>query len=267
MKFPSSLAVVQPIRGVATALILASSLTLFGQTTPAVRGDGNSSLALVDAKPDEAGFKSLFNGKDLDGWDGNRHLWFVRDGAITGQTTPEHPVKKDNTFLIWTNGTVEDFELRCSFKLVPNNPEGFANSGIQYRSKVMIPASWTVGGYQADMEAGTNYTGILYEERCQRAIMAFRGEKVLWDKEGKKHVVGSSGSAAQIEGSLKKGDWNDYVIVAKGNHLQQWVNGHQTIDVTDETDGQAANSGVLALQLHVGQPFTVQFKNIRLKNL
>jgi hypothetical protein len=202
----------------------------------------------------------------LDGWEGNRDLWFVRDGAITGQSTAEHPVKV-NTFLIWTNGPVNDFELRCSFKLVPNNSEGFANSGIQYRSKVMIPATWTVGGYQADMEAGTNYTGILYEERCPRGIMALRGEKVLWDKEGKKQVMGSLGSAAEIERSLKKGDWNDYVIVAKGNHLQQWVNGHQTIDVTDETHGQAASSGVLALQLHVGQPFTVQFKNIRLKDL
>lgn len=220
----------------------------------------------AEDKPNEAGFKSIFDGKDLDGWDGNRDLWFVRDGAITGQTTREHPATI-NTFLVWTNGTLEDFELRCSFKLVPNNSEGFANSGIQYRSKVMIPASWTVGGYQADMEAGPTYTGILYEERCPRQIMALRGEKVVWDKEGKKHVVGSVGSAAEIEGSLKKGDWNDYVIVAKGNHLQQWVNGHQTIDVTDETEGQAASSGVLALQLHVGQPFTVQFKNIRFKKL
>jgi hypothetical protein len=266
MKFLRFLFVVQPIPGVSCALILASSLALFGQTTREVRREGNGGWTLVDAKPDEAGFKSIFNGKDLDGWDGNRDLWFVRDGAITGQTTPEHPAKI-NTFLIWTNGTVQDFELRCSFKLVPNNSEGFANSGIQYRSKVMIPASWTVGGYQADMEAGPTYTGILYEERCPRGIMALRGEKVLWDKDGKKHVVGSVGSAAQIEGSLKKGDWNDYVIVAKGNHLQQWVNGHQTIDVTDETDGQASNSGIVALQLHVGQPFTVQFKNLRLKKL
>jgi 3-keto-disaccharide hydrolase len=246
------------------ALILAGAVP-FSSAGAELREPGDRTL--LDKHPDEAGFKSLFNGKDLEGWDGNRELWSVRDGAITGQTTPEHLVKINNTFLIWTNGTVEDFELRCSFKLVPNNSEGFANSGIQYRSRVMIPATWTVGGYQADMEAGTNYTGILYEERCPRGIMALRGEKVVWDKEGKKHVTGSVGSPAQIEGSLKKGDWNDYVIVAKGNHLQQWINGHQTIDVTDETEGQAASSGVLALQLHVGQPFNVQFKNIRLKKL
>lgn len=214
----------------------------------------------------EAGFKQLFNGKDLTGWDGDPQLWSVREGAITGQTTPEHPARV-NTFLVWTNGTVGNFELRCSFKLVPNNPQGFANSGIQYRSRILEPKTWTVGGYQADMEAGANYTGILYEERMSRGIMALRGEKVLWDKDGKKQVIGSIGSAAAIEAAVRHGDWNEYVIIARGNHLQQFVNGKQTVDVTDECEAKAAKEGVVALQLHVGQPFTVQFKNIRLKRL
>ncbi|HEV2209473.1 MAG TPA: DUF1080 domain-containing protein [Verrucomicrobiae bacterium] len=211
------------------------------------------------------GFQSIFNGKDLTGWDGNRELWSVRDGAITGQTTPEHPAKV-NTFLVWTNGVVADFELHCSFKIVPNSNSGFANSGIQYRSKIFDRANWVVGGYQADMEAGPNYTGNLYEERM-RGTIADRGEKVLWDAEGKKHVLGSIGSAAEIEASIKKGDWNEYVIVARGNHLQQWLNGKPTIDLTDEDTAHRALSGILALQLHVGTPFTVQFKDIRLKKL
>ena len=214
----------------------------------------------------EPGFESLFNGKDLTGWDGNPKLWSVKNGAITGQTTAQNPAP-GNTFLIWTNGTVADFELRCSFRLVPGDSAGFANSGIQYRSKILDPANWVVGGYQADMEAGPNYTGILYEERMSRQIMAQRGEKVVWDKDCKKQVVGSVGSAAEIEASLKKGDWNDYVIIAKGNHLQQWVNGRQTIDVTDECEAKRAMSGVLALQLHAGSPMMAQFKNIRIKKL
>src|SRR5690349_12943820 len=105
------------------------------------------------AADDEKGFKKIFNGKNLTGWDGSPELWSVKDGAITGQTTEEHPAK-ENTFLIWTNGTVADFELHCSYKIVPNNPAGFANSGIQYRSKVVKPSYWVVSGYQADMEAG-----------------------------------------------------------------------------------------------------------------
>jgi len=213
----------------------------------------------------ESGFVKISDGKDLTGWEGNPKLWSVKEGAITGQTTAENPTK-GNTFLIWTNGTVTDFELRCSFRLVPGDAKGFANSGIQYRSKVVDPVNWVVGGYQADMEAGATYTGILYEERF-RGIMAERGEKVVWDKEGKKQVVGSVGDAAAIEASIKKGEWNDYVVIAQGNHLQQFVNGKQTIDVVDEDAAKRAMTGVLALQLHAGPPMMAQFKDIRLKKL
>jgi hypothetical protein len=97
--------------------------------------------------------------------------------------------------------------------------------------------------------------------------MAQRGEKVEFDAEGNKHVTGSVGNAADIEGSLKKGDWNDYVVIAQGNHLQQFVNGKQTIDVTDNCQAKRALSGIIALQLHAGPPMMAQFKNIRIKNL
>ncbi len=221
--------------------------------------------ALVDDRSSDQGFQGLFNGKDLTGWDGNPKLWSVKDGAITGQTTAENPAK-GNTFLIWTNGTPGNFELRCSFKLVPGDEKGFANSGIQYRSRIFDPANWVVGGYQADMEAGPNYTGILYEERI-RGIMAQRGEKVVWTEDDKKQVVGSVGDAKDIEASLKKGDWNTYVIIAKGNHLQQFVNGKQTVDVTDDCSAKRAMSGLIALQLHAGSPMMAQFKNLRIKML
>jgi len=231
-----------------------------------VSGADQRGLTLLDDHGAEKGFLRVFNGKDLTGWEGNPKLWSVQDGAITGQTTAENPAK-GNTFLIWTNGTVGDFELRCSFKLTPGDSKDFANSGIQYRSKVLDAANWVVGGYQADMEAGPTYTGILYEERMTRGIMAARGEKVVWDKDGKKQVVGSLGDAAGIGAAIKKGDWNDYVIIAKGNHLQQFINGKQTIDVTDDCEAKRAMSGVLALQLHAGPPMMAQFKNIRIKTL
>jgi len=218
------------------------------------------------AQAAEDGFKPIFNGKDLTGWNGNPKLWSVRDGAITGQTTAENPTK-GNTFIIWTNGTVSDFELRCSFKLVPGDSQGFANSGIQYRSKVLNPANWVVGGYQGDMEAGPSYTGILYEEAMTRGIMAQRGEKVVFSEEGKREVTGSVGKASEIEAAIKKGDWNEYVIIAKGNHLQHFVNGKQTIDVTDDCTSKRSKSGVLALQLHAGSPMMAQFKDIRVKEL
>jgi len=230
-----------------------------------VAAEDHGQRTLIEDRPAEKGFHRIFNGKDLAGWEGNAKLWSVREGFITGQTTPDNPAK-GNTFLIWTNGTVADFELRCQFKLTPGDAKGFANSGIQYRSKVFDAANWGVGGYQADMEAGPNYTGILYEERG-RGILALRGEKVLLDKEGKKQVLGSLGSAAEIGAAIKSGDWNEYVIIARSNHIQHFVNGRQTVDVTDECEAKRALSGLLALQLHAGPPMMAQFRNIRLKKL
>lgn len=233
-------------------LLIATALgaMLFAQTNLAPAADG--------------GFTSIFNGKDLAGWDGNPKLWSVQDGAIVGRTTPENPTK-GNTFLIWKDGTPADFELRFSYKITPNNDKGFANSGVQYRSKIFDPANWVVGGYQADMEAGPTYSGILYEERLTRGIMAARGEKVVWDKDCKKQVTGAVGKSEEIQAAIKKDGWNDYVIIAQGNHLQHFINGLLTVDVTDECEAKAAKSGVLALQLHAGDPMTVQFRELRLK--
>src|SRR5438552_13915682 len=213
----------------------------------------------------EEGFKSIFNGNDLTGWDGRPQHWSVEDGAITGRTTKERPAQGNN-FLIWTNGTVSDFELRLSYKIVPNNTNGFANSGIQYRSKDF--GNFVVGGYQADLEAGKTYSGIFYEERMD-GILAQRGQKTVVktvDGKTKVEVVGSLGKSEDIQAKIKDNYWNDYVLIAKGNHLQHFINGMQTVDVVDErTDGKAAKEGILALQLHAGDPMTVQFKNIRIK--
>jgi len=210
----------------------------------------------------EKGFKSLFNGKDLSGWTGNPALWSVKDDVITGETTAANPIK-GNTFLIWTNGIVGDFEFRFSYKI----STGSGNSGVQYRSTVLDTTNWVVGGYQADFEAGPTYSGILYEEKMSRGIMAGRGEKVLWTKDCKKEVTGSVGISDEIQAAIKKGDWNDYVVIAKGNHLQHFINGKPTVDVTDECEAKRAMRGVLAFQIHAGPPMNVMFRNIQIKTL
>ena len=221
-----------------------------------------------------AGEKQLFNGKDLTGWKGFTELWSVKDGTITGQTQPDaaNPGKstlKSNTFLVW-EGEVGDFELTFKYKIVDANGEGkgFGNSGVQYRSKVVDAAGFVVAGYQADFEIGKTYSGILYEEKG-RGILAKRGEKVVIKqsedpKKFKIEVTGSLGDTNEIQAAIKQADWNEYKIVAKGNHLQHFINGKQTVDVTDET-AEGAKKGVLALQIHAGAPFTVQFKDLILK--
>ena len=221
--------------------------------------------AVVATAADETGFKPLSNGQDLTGWNGNPKLWSVEDGLITGRTGTNADNKiNHNTFLVYTNSDVADFELRFAYKITEKG-----NSGVQYRSKVSSTGAFgpIVGGYQGDFEGGKTYSGILYEERG-RGILAQRGQKTVIDSTtGKPTVTGSVGDTKEIQSKIKPDAWNDYVIIAKGNHLQHFINGMQTVDVTDEQEAKAAKSGVLALQIHVGPPMTVQFKNLRMKNL
>lgn len=203
------------------------------------------------------GFVCLFDGKTLDGWEGKSQFWSVRDGAITGQTTAENPTK-GNTFLIWRGGKVGDFELRLQFRMVGGN------SGIQYRSVEMD--DFVVGGYQADFDATHNFIGILYEERG-RGIIGVRGKKTVIGEDGKKAVGDSTCDEQQFLASLKKEGWNEYVVIAKGNHLIQKINGFTTMELVDNQADKSRAEGILALQLHAGPPMLVQFKDIQLKQL
>lgn len=213
-----------------------------------------TALAVRAESPGQA--VSLFDGKTLTGWEGKEKFWSVKDGAITGQTTKENPTQ-GNTFLIWRGGELEDFELTLKFRI-----EGH-NSGIQYRS-VELP-NFVVSGYQADIDASHKFIGILYEERG-RGILANRCKKVVIGDDGKKQVAGTTSDEAELLKSIKKEDWNEYKIIAKGNHLQQMINGYVTVDVTDNGP-QARAKGILALQLHAGPPMVIQFKDIMLKRL
>jgi len=257
----------------------AMSLVMKGMEDKALikRAQALSLLAGPSARAADsrAAEKQLFNGKDLTGWEGSTDFWSVQDGAITGKTTVEKPTN-GNTFLIWKDGDrmgeVSDFELTLKFKILDKDGEskGSGNSGIQYRSKIVDPKNWVVAGYQADFEVGKTYSGILYEEKG-RGILAQRGQKVVI-REGdapnkpKIEITGEVGNSEDIQAAIKPGDWNEYKIIARGNHLQHFINGKATVDVTDET-ALGAKSGVLALQLHAGPPMTVQFKDIVLKEL
>ena len=234
----------------------------------------------------DTGFKPIFNGKDLTGWEGKSNLWSVRDGAITGQTKSEADLPTANTFLVYKGSQPANFELRMKFKLTAQNDKGQANSGVQYRSKVIDAAEFIVGGYQADIDNG-RYIGMLYEERG-RGILMQPGQKIRIDppkaeaassapdagKKGKQkgpkasvETVATVTTPEQLKEAYKFGEWNDLVIIAKGNHTQHFVNGKLTADVTDNDPAAAAKSGVIALQLHRGPPMTVQFKDVQLKTL
>jgi len=209
----------------------------------------------------EEGFVRLDNGKDLTGWKGDLEFWSVQDGALTAKTTLDSRLTKEkyNTFLVWQGGQPADFELKLQYKIVGGN------SGVQYRSRVIDDAKFIVSGYQADIDSSPKYTGMNYEERA-RAFLAQRGEKVTIGADGKKEVE-KFGSAEELQGKVKNEDWNEYRIVAKGNHLQHYVNGVLMSEVIDNQKDKAATSGVIALQAHAGFAMTIQFKDIQLKEL
>ena len=190
-------------------------------------------LCCSTAWSEEPGFRSLFNGKDLTGWEGDLKLWKVADNAIVGDSAGI----KHNQFLV-SKEEFSDFELKLEFRL----KDGIGNSGVQFRTK-QIPNSTEVSGYQADI--GENYWGCLYDES--------RRNKMLAQAPG------------DFEKSLKKGDWNEYTIRAKGDHIVLKVNGVTTVDYK-EPDAEIARKGIIALQVHSGGPLKVEFRNIRIKS-
>ena len=214
-------------------------------------------LTFVSATTFAQEAKSLFDGKSLDGWKGNPDVWSVKDGALTA-TTSEGQLKY-NTFLVWQGGEVSDFELTAKYKMVGGN------SGIQYRSRLVDPEKFIVSGYQADIDSKPRYSGINYEEKA-RGILAERGQRVTIAADGKK-TPEQIGDAVELQTKIKMEDWNDYRIVAKGNHLQHYINGVLMSEVIDNQFDKAAKSGILALQAHQGPPMVVQFKDIKLTTL
>ena len=218
---------------------------------------GLVALAFSPTLAEDDGFKPIFNGKDLTGWSGKDAFWSVQDDAITGTTTTENPTQ-GNTFLIWRQGKVDDFELKLKYRIVGGN------SGIQYRSTDL--GDHVAKGYQADIDSGDTYSGINYEEKG-RGILAQRGEKATV-KDGKgPYKAERFAESADLQAKIKKEDWNEYHIIAQGNHLIHKINGHVTSEVIDEGEKDARRSGILGLQLHAGPPMKVQFKDIQLKRL
>lgn len=180
---------------------------------------------------------SIFNGKTLDGWEGNLQIFRVQDGAIVGGSLNEKVVR--NEFLCTTR-SYGDFELRLTFKLLGQG----ANAGVQFRTK-RIPNHHEVSGYQADM--GDGWWGALYDES--------RRNKVL---------IGPDQS--KMKTIVRAGDWNDYRIRAEGKRIQIWLNGEQTVDYT-ESDPAIESRGVICPQIHSGPPSEAWYKDITIVEL
>jgi len=246
--------------------LIRAALVVFvtGAAAACLLADDKSDRATPAAAKDEAGFQPLFDGKTLNNWEGREGFWRAENGCIVGQTKEQFG--GPNTFLVYKGEAPSDFELRFSYRM-----QG-GNSGVQYRSKMLDDNAkklFRVGGYQADFDANNVYSGIVYDEAGVaggRNIMAERGTRVTYEKEGQKKVEKLPMTNEQLGAAIKKGDWNDYVVIVNGPHLIHKINGNTTSEVIDHSD-KAVKSGILALQLHAGPPMKVEFRDLRIKKL
>ncbi|KOH44344.1 3-keto-disaccharide hydrolase [Sunxiuqinia dokdonensis] len=224
------------------------------------------------------GFTSIFNGKTLDGWHGDSTYWRVEDGHLVGEITPSTILDR-NTFIIWQGGSPENFELKLEYRISERG-----NSGINYRSEKVEGVPFALRGYQFDLDGTNRYTGQNYEERG-RTTLAYRGQIVvlneledsLWNEPlstfiennawTKAEVTGSLGHAAELNANIKSGDWNLCHLVVDGNRMKHYVNGVLMSDVTDNDSKNRKLQGMIGVQVHVGPPMKVEFRNIWLKNL
>lgn len=227
-------------------------------------------------KTKEVGFVKIFDGKTLKGWEGDPAYWRVENGNLVGEVTPDK-LLKNNTFIIWRGGQTKDFELKGEFRLTETG-----NSGINYRSVELDTIPFALRGYQADIDGRNRYTGQNYEERG-RTTLAYRGQKVEVNSPGgeatsvKENVRNNAWTATTVTESLgasdslkthiKSDDWNEVHLVVKGNRLQHYVNGVLMSDVTDNDTINRKLAGLLGIQVHVGPPMKVEYRNLRMKQL
>ncbi len=209
---------------------------------------------------DGEGFSPIFDGKTLAGWVGDPKYWRVEDAAIAGEITPE-TVVKSNTFLIWKGGQPKDFELKLEYKIT-----AAGNSGINYRS-VIIPDPVTpsnrfaMRGYQCDIDGQNRYTGQNYEEKG-RLFHALRGQ-VTRRVEGRKPIL--LAAFPDPKEAITDG-WNAVHLIIRGNTLIHMINGQLMAMVIDDDAGGRKMEGSIGVQVHVGPPMKVQYRNLRLKN-
>ena len=278
--------------GILALLMATSASPQSGTTTPSPgrgRGGGFTQPDPIDFD-DHAGWTSMFDGKTLNGWDGDKNYWHVEDGAITVESTCEKPT--GTIYLIWQGGEPADFEMKVEMK-----GEGAAvNSGIQYRGAITDPnrprgggagrgqqgacpsgaprgtppsfasqAKWDMLGAQFDFDGRNNYTGQYYEQATGRGIIAWRGQVVRTEEGKKPRLLATLGDREELAGYVHIENWNQLHIIARGNTMTHIVNGHVMAILIDDDPSKFRKSGLIGFEIEgTGK---IGIRNIWLKKL
>ena len=230
------------------------------------------------ASPSErTGWVRMFNGQNLDGWDGPKDLWHVEDGSIVVRSKADPPT--GSVYLIWQGGQPKDFEMKTHIKLEGQG----ANSGIQFRASLLgeVPSGnprtkWETRGYQFDI-INQSGAGTLIE--CCRGprrgvpprpdARASRGQLSRSSAgEGMPgELLSTFADAAVLRGYWKPNDWNDVHLIARGRVMMTLVNGHLMAVLIDDHPTMFSERGYIAIQLEGQGANTAWFKDIWLKNV
>jgi hypothetical protein len=244
------------------AVLVSATLVAAGAQAPSTPYAPKQSDRPTPVEGDEPGFTSIFDGKSLAGWDGDPTYWRVEGGALVGEITPA-TIVKSNTFIIWRGGRPKDFELKLDYRIT-----GAGNSGINYRSASVpdpvTPANrFALRGYQFDVDGARRYVGNNYEEKG-RLFMAVRGQVTRVVGNRPPVVVSTFGDEGQLA-TVATDDWNAVHLIVRGNTLVHMLNGRlMSLTIDDDTANRPAD-GLLGVQVHVGPPMKVEYRNIRLK--
>ena len=222
---------------------------------------------------DHEGYVSLFNGKDLTGWDGNPKFWRVENGAIIGESTPANP--SGNSYIAYKGMEAKDFTLKFEIKI-----EGDGGSGMQYRSKTGVPwiskidkkfqpvnLDWMMTGPQADFWPSAQYwTGQFYSENTPMRILAWRGQVVEGYGTKSKRLMGYIGDIMDLAKYVKKNDWNEYTVIARGGVFIHILNG-QLMAVMIDDDPTSSNNQSGYIGIEIESITKVSVRNVWIKKL
>lgn len=220
-------------------------------------------LALTNtlyAQKKEKNFVSISNGRDLKGWKGDSTYWRMENGLLIGEVTPSTLLKR-NSFIIYQKNMPDNFELKVEYRVSAKG-----NSGINYRSVLIDGERFALKGYQADIDGEDNWSGQNYVERG-REFLALRGQKVVIEPNGKIQLTDTLGTKADLQKFIRKEDWNEYHLIINGNRLQHFINGVLMSDVTDQDSVHQTFTGYLGVQVHVGPPMKIEYRDFRVKKL
>jgi len=239
-------------------LILAAVVALAAQTPYAPKQSDRPEPVAGD----EPGFRSIFDGRSLAGWEGNPIYWRAGNGALVGEITPA-TVIKSNTFIVWRGGRPRDFELKLDYRISADG-----NSGINYRSAIIpdpvTPENkYSMRGYQCDLDGRKRYPGNNYEEKG-RLFLALRGQ-LTHVVGGRPPVVVSTFGDPDELATLITDDWNAIHVIARGNVLTHIINNRVMSIVVDDDGANRPADGLIGVQVHVGPPMKVEYRNIRLR--